>query len=51
MTNTQVIEQAEEITYVIDNVSFIVTPVYQDSPGKTVQDILLALMEKDCENR
>ena len=40
----------ESISYTIDKITFIVTPVYRDGDGKTVHDILLDLMEKDCEN-
>jgi hypothetical protein len=40
----------EDITYNVDKMTFIVTPVYRDDSGKTVHDILLNLMEKDGEN-
>ena len=38
-----------DITYELDKMTFIVTPVYRDGSGKTIHDILLNLMERDCE--
>jgi hypothetical protein len=52
-TQPDISEQAmpdDAITYNVDKMTFIVTPVYRDGSGKTVHDILLNLMERDCEN-
>jgi hypothetical protein len=52
-TPSAVFEQTkpgEHISYDIGKITFIVTPVYRDGEGKTVHDILLNLMENDCEN-
>ena len=35
-------------TYQVDKITFIVTPVYNES-GETMQDILLKLMQADLE--
>ena len=38
-----------EVTYEVDKMTFVVTPVYRDGTGRTIHDILLNLMEKDSE--
>ena len=43
-------EQNNDITYMVDKMTFIVTPVYREDSEKTVHDILLNLMERDCDN-
>ena len=41
---------AEQYTYQIGKIKFIVTPVYKDKePGETVMDILLKLIKADVE--
>lgn len=40
----------ENISYNVENMTFIVTPVYRDDKGQTIHDILLNLMERECEN-
>ena len=40
-------QAAEPITYKVDKMTFLVTPVYQESPGKTIHELLLNLMESN----
>ena len=39
----------EEYTYQVENITFIVTPVYK-TDGETMQDILLKLMLDELES-
>ena len=43
-------QTAETVTYNVDKMTFIVTPVYREGSGKTIHDLLLNLMKKDSEN-
>jgi hypothetical protein len=47
--NEQRLNPCNDIVYQIDKMTFVVTPVHRDGSGKTIHDILLSLMEKDCE--
>ncbi|QAT48626.1 hypothetical protein EQM14_01860 [Caproiciproducens sp. NJN-50] len=40
--------EAEQYTYQVDKINFVVTPVYKDR-GETIAAILLKLMEADTE--
>lgn len=41
---------AEQYTYQVGKITFIVTPVYKDKePSETMMDILLKLMRADIE--
>ena len=40
--------EAEKYTYQVNNINFVVTPVYKDR-GETIAAILLKLMEADTE--
>ena len=39
----------ESITYNVDKMTFIVTPVYRKDPGNTIHELLLNLMKKPSE--
>lgn len=42
-------EGTEAITYRIGKMEFVITPVYNESAGKSIHNLLLALMKRDGE--
>lgn len=42
--------EKESITYKIDKMTFIVTPVHRENSGKTIHDLILNLMKKIAKN-
>jgi hypothetical protein len=48
--NTPFQQNVEPITYKVDKMTFIVTPIYRNDPGKTIHDLLVDLMTSNSES-
>ena len=42
-------QTSEPITYKVDKMTFIVTPVYREGDGKTIHELLIDLMRSNSE--
>lgn len=49
LTATNEHDEGNAIEYKVDKMTFIVTPVYSKKTKKTIHDLVLNLIKKDCE--